>query len=92
MDMVVLPFLVQLSHVNQAILHLLQAPDLLPSTATSNLNRWFTEHSIPLHTQTHTCVVIGLAAQKADDICVQVSTCVCDGKVGLRLQEHHFCV
>lgn len=48
MDMVFLPLLVQLSHVHQTILHLLQTPDLLPSTPTPNLNCWFTEYCIPL--------------------------------------------
>ncbi len=57
MDVVVLPLLVELPHVNQTVLHLLQTPDLLPSTSTSNLNCWFTEYCIPLHTHTrmHAC-------------------------------------
>lgn len=54
MEVVILPLLVQFSHVNQTVLHLLQTPDLFPSTPPSNLNRWFAEHSIPLHTHTHT--------------------------------------
>lgn len=54
MGVVVLPFLVELPHVNQPILHLLQTPDLLPSTPTANLDGWFTEHCVPLPTHTET--------------------------------------
>lgn len=58
MDVVVLPLLVQLSHVNQTVLHLLKTPDLLPSTPTSNLNCWFTEHCISLYTHTRTRIYL----------------------------------
>lgn len=49
---IVLPFLVQLPHVHQTVLHLLQTPDLFPSATSSHLNCWLTEHSISLNTQT----------------------------------------
>lgn len=54
MNVVVLPLLVQLPHVHQSVLHLLQTPDLLPSTPSPDLYGRFTEHCVPLCTHTHT--------------------------------------
>lgn len=99
MNMVVLPLLVQLPHVHQTILHLLQTPDLLPSTPTANLNGWFTEHCIPLHTHTYTHThnayrdLVALNQQHASIfyiIFMHVYVCLCVCKTlrfALRLSE-----
>lgn len=93
MNVVVLPLLVQLSHVNQAVLHLLQTPNLLPSTPTSNLNCWFTEHCIPLHTHKHThthvfreLAVLNTEEKKSVYKCLRI--CVCETlRFALRLSD-----
>lgn len=85
LDVVVLPLLVQLSHIDQTVLHLLQTPDLLPSTPTSNLNCWFTEHCIPLHTHTHTDTqTIRELALKTGNVCMSVHVFMCERPCGLR--------
>lgn len=44
----VLPLLVKLPHVYQSVLHLLQSPDLLPFTFSSDLDGWLAQHCISL--------------------------------------------
>lgn len=44
----VLPLLVELPHVHQSVLHLLQSPDLLPFTFTANLDGRLTQHDVTL--------------------------------------------
>lgn len=44
----VLPLLVQLPHVHQPVLHLLQSPDLLPFTFTTHLDGRLAQHCITL--------------------------------------------
>lgn len=44
----VLPLLVELPHVHQPVLHLLQSPDLLPFPLTPHLDGRLTQHDITL--------------------------------------------
>lgn len=90
MDMVVLPLLVQLPHVHQTILHLLQTPDLLPTTPTSHLNCWFTEHCVPLKNTRRQHVFREFTVLKAGCACERASTCLCGGetlRLALRLSD-----
>lgn len=45
---ILLPLLIELPHVYQSILHLLQSPDLLAFTFPPDLDGRFTQHSVTL--------------------------------------------
>ena len=78
MEAIVLPLLVKFSHVHQTVVHLLQTPDLFPSTPSSDLNRWFTEHCIPLHTHTQMHLDSGLQERRMTTLTYEALIFMCE--------------